>query len=241
MRRSTHLIAPMLVVLGVAVVTTIASAQSPYLFLDNGNAEDGTASPDGHSVVAVPGWSTTGSFTVVPYGASGPFPSTPINTRSTPQQNFFCGGPTDTLSTATQTKLILGESTQFETVPGFWSLLVSATMGGWQSDQIGPRIRLTLLDAQQNPVAEHVLTHTNGTLTIFPTSALVEVYRRCDIPPDVRFIRITIELEGLPGQYNTSLVDDLVINFGWPDPVRSTTWSGVKQLTFMQTARVASR
>ena len=74
--------------------------QGLWIPVPNGSAEDGEASPDGTTVVPVPHWTTTGTFTVVTYGTPGPFldPSDYSGGGS----QFFCGGQ-DSLSAATQT------------------------------------------------------------------------------------------------------------------------------------------
>lgn len=195
----------------------------------NPSAEDGPSSSDGNSVVAVPGWTTTGGMTVVGYGTAGPFPAVPFEEYA-PSSKFFCGGPLSTLATATQTTPIQGGVTEFEDHPGFWSLYVTATFGGWQSDQAGPRLRVTLLDAEMMPLTEVLMTHTNSISFIIPGNPLVGALGFKNIPPGARFVTTTIELEGLPGQYNTSLVDDIFVGFVYPDAVRPTTWSGVKRL-----------
>jgi len=195
----------------------------------NPSAEDGPSSPDGNSVVAIPGWTTTGGMTVVGYGTAGPFPTVPFEDYA-PQAKFFCGGPLSTLATATQTTPIEGSVTNFEDYPGLWALSVYCTFGGWQSDQAGPRLRVTLLDAEMTPLTEVLMTHTNSITFITPGNPLVGARGFETIPPGARFVTTTIELEGLPGQYNTSVIDDIFVGFVYPDAIRPTTWSGVKRL-----------
>jgi hypothetical protein len=68
----------------------------------NGNAENGTGSTDG-SIVTVPGWSPSGQFTVVKYGAGGGFVTATDPGPTDRGNNFFAGGPSSSLSTGTQT------------------------------------------------------------------------------------------------------------------------------------------
>src|SRR4029077_1433915 len=67
--------------------------------LVNGGAEEGPASVMA-ALVPVPGWSTTGGFTVVPYGAPEGYP-TVSEAPPNGMKQFFTGGR-DAVSTAIQ-------------------------------------------------------------------------------------------------------------------------------------------
>jgi len=223
----------MALVLGSVGSIDVARAQYiPSAIYENPSAEAGAASPDGNSVVVVPGWQTTGSFTVVQYGTAGPFPSVPFEDSTSPQANFFVGGATSTLSTATQLVALTGDVEWFESYPNWYHLWVSASLGGWRSDTAGPRIRLELLDAAQSPISMRVISHTsNDVHVINPANpSMIGVRFTEPAPPGFRYLRVTLELEGLPGEYNSSLIDDLFIGFVYPDAVEPTSWSRIKTL-----------
>jgi hypothetical protein len=203
-----------------ALVGSAGPAQGqfvPYAIYQNPSAEAGAASPDGNSVVAVPGWTSTGSFTVVQYGTPGPFPSVPFENSYSPQSKFFVGGPTATLSTATQLMALSGDVDWFESYPNWFHLWVTATFGGWRSDTVGPRIRLELLDASQALIATRVMTHTDNVYVINPAlPGQVSVRHTEAAPPGFRYLRVTMELEGLPGEYNAA--------------AESVSWSRLKMI-----------
>jgi hypothetical protein len=73
----------------------------------NPGSEAGAGSTTG-GVVPVPGWTTTGNFTVVPYGAAG-FPARIPDANiaglglGSLGNNFFAGGPNNNVSSASQT------------------------------------------------------------------------------------------------------------------------------------------
>lgn len=93
---STSRLVTVLTVVAVSVFGAANGAGATGSLVQNGGAEQGAGSTDG-SVVAVPGWTTTGSFTVVRYGSPG-FPA-----AAHPGQgaNFFAAG-SQASSTATQ-------------------------------------------------------------------------------------------------------------------------------------------
>src|SRR5262245_35446852 len=71
----------------------------------NGAAEEGPGSPSGESVEIVPGWITTGNFTVAQYGDAKPEGADvklddpgPVDRG----KNFFAGGPDNASSSAAQ-------------------------------------------------------------------------------------------------------------------------------------------
>jgi hypothetical protein len=111
--RKTSAVFPFLTILAVALVAgmTMGAAapttSGPPLgqnLLQNPGAEAGAGSKDG-SVVPVPSWTTTGHATAVLYGScvgSGCYPSLTDPGPKNRGLNFFCGGASDTLSTATQ-------------------------------------------------------------------------------------------------------------------------------------------
>jgi hypothetical protein len=68
----------------------------------NGNAEGGAGSATGNDVLPVPGWTTTGAFTVVRYAAGNGFPGAASPGPADRGANFFSGGPARASSSARQ-------------------------------------------------------------------------------------------------------------------------------------------
>jgi hypothetical protein len=92
------LLAAVLVIAAVVAGTGRGGAATGSL-VANGDAEQGAGSTDG-SAVQVPGWTTTGGFTVVQYGA----PGFPAAVHPGQGRNFFAaGGGGQSPSSATQT------------------------------------------------------------------------------------------------------------------------------------------
>ncbi|TPW15907.1 MAG: hypothetical protein FD129_821 [bacterium] len=206
----------------------MSAAQGLYFHLSNPYAEDGPVSPNGNTIVAVPGWTTTGSLTVVAYGTPGPFPIEPDD-GAVGDSKFFCGGPGDTLSTATQlVTLTEAEWTELSLVHD-WVLVITADMGGWASDDAIPSIEVTMLDLNMSVLDMHTLTPTSGTISHYANTSVIGAWGTYPPSFGVRFVRVTIRLRGLPGEYNSSMVDDVQVAALYPDPIESTTWSRLKR------------
>ena len=89
--------------LSIAVTTgVLAAGMYGTNLVVNGNAEAGPGAPSNSGVMKPPGWTTTGEFTAVKYGASGGFPDMTSPGPSDRGANFFAGGNVP-VSTATQT------------------------------------------------------------------------------------------------------------------------------------------
>jgi hypothetical protein len=93
-------------VLGVALLVLDASPSSAALvslgknLIINGDAEAGPGSATGNDIEPIPGWLTSGNFTVVQYGAPGGFPDSAVSTAIGGGANFFAGGPNNSFSSA---------------------------------------------------------------------------------------------------------------------------------------------
>ena len=88
-----------------------ASRAAAVNLLQNPGAEAGAGAAD-NTVVAVPGWTTTASFTAVVYG----IPGFPLASEGAPAGgvNFFAGGPDASLSTATQVVDVSASAAQID-------------------------------------------------------------------------------------------------------------------------------
>ena len=115
----------------------------------NPGAEAGASSATG-DVVSVPGWTTTGNFTVVPYGAAG-FPTPPIFTPTVGSvgSNFFAGGPNNNVSSASQT-IDLSSIAGFIDSPFGVKLDLSATFGSFPEKDY-PSLEIATFDANGRP------------------------------------------------------------------------------------------
>jgi hypothetical protein len=102
----------------------------------NGGAEVGQAAANSGQIFAPKGWTTTGEFTQIKYGASGGFP-TAANSKAVKGGKAFFAGGNVALSTATQT----------DNVPSSWlswvqrgrvKAVLSAALGGYGGQRARP-------------------------------------------------------------------------------------------------------
>lgn len=125
-----------------------ARAQSTTAYdtnlLENGDAEENFGARDTASVVKPNAWETTGTFTVVQYGADPAFPeqSSPGSTRG--ELNLFEGG-TAPASTAKQTVAL--DSYAADVDAGRVTFALSAKLGGVGAADDHAAVSVTFLDA----------------------------------------------------------------------------------------------
>jgi len=224
-----------------AVPATADPVESPNLLVNPG-AELGDPSLSGYSSVTVPGWTVTGTPTVIKYGTlrrlpwpfatPGPtlpaflgFPSYKAGRLPTPPggQQFFGGGPVAT-STLSQTVDLTGAESQIDngTVP----YTLSADLGGFLWDPSAASVTVDFLGANQQQL---------GTSTIGPVTALDRGFRTGllarstsgTVPVGTRSAQVVVtftDKDALPGNYNDGFADNLSFTVGaaLPPPAAPT-------------------
>ncbi|MGZ5004066.1 MAG: beta strand repeat-containing protein [Chthoniobacterales bacterium] len=113
----------------------------------NGNAEAGSSSPTG-AQVAVPSWTTTGAFTVIPYSAGNGYPGPGDPGPADRANQFFAGGNNASLSTATQTIDLSANATDINT--GNVAYDLSGWFGGFSSDRDHATLTATFFNGATN-------------------------------------------------------------------------------------------
>lgn len=177
----------------------------------NGNAEGGSASPDGNTVVSIPGWTVTGNLTVVPYGISGGFPATSDPGPANRGNNFFAGGPNNAASSATQTINLSGGATQIDA--GGVTFTLSGYLGGFQTQNDNAVLTVTFLDGGGN---------TLGTATLGPVlsadrggaTGLLSVLTSGLVPVGTRSAVVVLRATRTNGSYNDGYADNLSLVLG---------------------------
>jgi hypothetical protein len=195
-----------------SVVAAPAGAQAPSgtaLFgtnlVVNGDAESDTGAPSNSQIIKPTGWTTTGEFTAVQYGASGGFPDK--NSPGPPDRgkNFFGGGNV-AKSTATQT-IDLSSGAQAIDAGG-----VTYTLGGWlggygnQDDNA--QMTVTFLNAAGSALGAGRI----GPVTAASRHSTTGLFRRTatgSVPAHARAARVVITATRLEGTYNDGYSDDL--------------------------------
>src|SRR6516225_10267627 len=152
----------------VSMNTVPASAanpiESPNLLVNPG-AEFGDPSLTGYSSVSIPGWTVTGTPTVVKYGTTAQWPS-PLSSPAPPFPRFlqfprpgegppdggaqFFGGGNVASSTLSQTVDLSGAAAQIDT--GTVSYTLSGWLGGFLEDPSETSVNIAFLAANQSPL-----------------------------------------------------------------------------------------
>ncbi len=224
-RKTSPLLLSMPVLLGLAALgltAPAAHAQFGSNLVVNGNAETGAGSTDG-SVVPVPGWTTSGNFTVVQYGASGGFPAATDPGPANRGSNFFAGGPSNGFSSATQTINVSQEATAISA--GTASYTLSGYLGGFASQDDNAVFSATFLGANGSILGTgqigSVFAADRGDQTglLFRSSGGA-------VPVGTQSIAVDLQMTREEGDYNDGYADNLsLVLDATPVPEASTTVS----------------
>lgn len=186
-----------------------AAAQLGTNLLVNGNAEAGSGSTTGNQVLPVPGWITTGSFTVVQYAAGGGFPDGSSAGPADRGANFFAGGPDDMSSSATQRLDLAGFAGLLPQVAtGTVRFTLGGFFGGFSGQDDAASLTARFLDgdgalvgsATAGPVFAAARTGVTGLLE-----------RSIDglLPTNARSVEFTLAMAHREGSYNDAYADNL--------------------------------
>jgi hypothetical protein len=193
-------------VVGAAAVAYVIATNAVFghNLVVNGNAESGSGATTSTAVVKPDGWTTTGQFTVVKYGADI-FPSAGDPGPSDRGNNFFAGGNSGQ-STATQTIDLGGGSGGIDS--GGKKYKLSAWLGGFQDQGDNATVEATFLDA-------------NGqALTTARVGPVTQVARQSktglklseatgDVPKGARKVLLRVLIVRTNGTYNDGYADDI--------------------------------
>ena len=202
--------------------------------LVNPGAEFGDPSLSAYSSVTVPGWSVTGTPTVIKYGTrrrlpwplGTPGPTLPAFLGFPRSENgppdgaaqFFGGGNVAT-STLTQTVDLSGAATQIDT--GAVPYTLSGWLGGFVEDPSEASVTATFVAADhQTPLGAGKI----GPVTVLDRrlrTALLQRESTGMIPAGTRSARVVVTLKDrnpVIGNYNNAYADNISFNVGVPLP-----------------------
>jgi hypothetical protein len=156
---------------------------------------------------------TTGSFTVIHYGANGA-PSSPSGGGS----NLFAGGPGDPLSTATQTVDVSASAAAID--GGTMQATLSALLGGWETQGDEASVEAFFMSSSQVSFGSFAIGPVTagdrgGKTTMLPRS------KTQSVPPQTRSIRVIITAERSSGIYNDGYADNVSLTLAAGAPVRT--------------------
>jgi hypothetical protein len=175
----------------------------------NGAAEEGPGSPSGESVEIVPGWITTGNFTVAQYGDAKPEGADVKLNDPGPVdrgKNFFAGGPDNASSSAAQVIDVSAAAAAIDRGEVFFNL--AAYLGGWRQQNDGAALSAMFRDMNGNLLGQIVLgpvtaVDRNGKSGLLPRSQAGMV------PKGTRVIEFELRMTRDFPTYNDGYADNL--------------------------------
>lgn len=173
--------------------------------LVNGDAEAGTGANDG-SVVTVPGWQTSGFFTVMRYdGRSDELLSTSPG-PSDRGHNFFLGGNQGESSSATQRVSVSRFAQAIDS--GRAEFRLSGWLGGWETQNDQATLTVTFTDAR----GARLGTSSIGPVTNTDRQNVASLLERSDsgkVPAGTRWIDVELRMVRAVGTWNDGFADNL--------------------------------
>ena len=193
---------------GLAVSAATAAAPKPIVsgeLIRNGGAEIGKAVSDSSSKAAPTGWTTTGNFTQVKYGAPGGFPDAAMSRAVSGGRQFFAGGPAATIATASQTVDVPSAFRK----PGLKvTAKLSATLGGYASQADDASVAATFVSssgAALGKLAIKPVTH----LQRGDTTKLIAATRTTVVPKGTTSVTVVITARPVSGGYVDGYADNV--------------------------------
>jgi PEP-CTERM motif len=199
------------------ILSTLGAANANQIFLTqnaivNPGAESAAGSVSGNDVpptVTIPGWSTSGSFTVVQYGPD----NSEINTNPDAEfpgvdfgSNFFAGGPGSALSTAWQTIDVSNVSALINA--GEVNYTLSGYFGGYLNQDDSALLIVTFFDGSGDDLGQVSIGGDNEVARNGQTGLLPDSTAGA-IPFGTESIEFTLQMTRTVGTYNDGYADNL--------------------------------
>ena len=172
----------------------------------NGDAEAGAGSTNGDTLVAIPGWIPTGGFNVDAFSPASDTIPAGIPGPPNPGTNFFAGGPTNTLSSASQAIDVSSGATLIDA--GVVRAELTDWLGGYDGQDDNAVLTATCLSASSATLGQFslgpVLSVDRGGLTSFLFRAATN-----PVPSGTRQIKLLLTMTRQSGSYNDGYADNL--------------------------------
>lgn len=172
----------------------------------NPDAELDSGSSSGDVVASVPGWTTTGNFTVVQYGASGGFPTLLDPGSSDRGHNFFAGGPANSFSSASQQLDVTFASAAINGAGALFSL--SGWLGGWSTHPDHAILQVHFLNSVDADLGTASIGPVSNTDRVNSTEFLFRETNGA-VPIGTEAIKFELNMTRFAGSYNDGYADNL--------------------------------
>jgi hypothetical protein len=189
----------------------------------NGDAEQGLGDPIGNAVGAdiptIPGWNTTGDFSVITYGATGfnfvnalgntvsvTLPAVDVPGPSERGQNLFFGGAGRASSSASQSIDVNSLATIIDAGRGAFDL--SGWLGGYDTDQDIASLNIEFLNQVNQSLGTASITAPNPTERNNVTGLFFRSNQGL-VPVGTRTINVVLNAAYARGRVNDAYADNL--------------------------------
>jgi hypothetical protein len=203
------------VAVGAGVVAVAGAAAVAYVVVSNaifghnlvvnGNAEQGSSATNITDIVKPTGWTTTGNFNVVKYGADD-FIKPSDDGPSDRGDAFFAGGPNSSASSASQTIDLSGGSGGIDS--GAKKYELSGYLGGYGGQNDSAIVEATFEDANGQSLGVARIGPVTD-LTRKGRTALVNSHANGSVPKGARKVVIKVLMSRSDGAYNDGYADDI--------------------------------
>ncbi|MCI4673783.1 alkaline phosphatase family protein [Candidatus Mycolicibacterium alkanivorans] len=224
--------------ISVSTTRTAAVEIAPDPILSSGNllvnsgAESGDPSLSGYSSVSVPGWSVTGTPTVIEYGTLRrlpgllgtqgltlpPFLSFPQTTPADGGDQFFGGGNVAS-SSLTQVVDLKGAATAIDTQRGGVAFALSADLGGYLIDPSRASVKVDFLDGNNAYISSAEIGPVTA-LNRWLQTGLQSRNTTGIIPVGTRSAQVVVsftDLNPVLGNYNNAYADNVSFSIASTD------------------------
>jgi len=223
------------VLLALALAPAPAQAVLPQgNLIRNPGAEEGAGAIFAGMVVALPGWTRTGSFTPVRYGSAG-FPSAAQGAAVSGGQNFFAGGPDNANSSAYQVIGVAAAASEIDS--GQLTANLGAELGGTGTDADEMTVSAVYLSAGGARLGTLALNPISDVERSGETKFIAESEEGL-VPKGTRAIAVLMGAGWRESPYNDAYADNLELSLGPAPPElgRAVNVSAVRGKVFVRVA-----
>lgn len=182
-----------------------AGGETGVNLISNPGADDG-AGGNGSTIIAAPGWTPSGSATVVSWTAGGGFPAPSDPGPQDRASNFFSGGPSLPTSSQVQNIDVAGDSAAIDA--GTLGFTLSAYLGGFSSQRDQAELRVDFVGSASQTLGSALLEAVTPEERSNQTGMLLRTHSGL-VPPGTRTVRLSLGFIRFDGSYNDGYADSL--------------------------------
>jgi FG-GAP-like repeat/Thrombospondin type 3 repeat len=198
----------------VAIATGGGARLHAHNLLANGGAEEGVGDSTLFASPAVPSWTSTGPLTFVRYSTWGFAPRRLDAQGWEGGEEFFSGGPSNALSSASQTVAVPLAPVSIDA--GLATATLTADLGGYRLVNDRMQVTAQFLDGAGTPIG----SFTIGTVTAADRANLTTLVRRTGtqpMPAGTRSIQVILTAIGASAGYNFAYADNVMLTVATED------------------------